>query len=537
VFKLAHNGNILLNVVEFSPPSAAFIIEALEKSPYAECEVNHDAINAFFKSDSKEHMLVVAKKVDATFEVKISDDKMEALATLTTAKGGKLVSVEDAKREIVKAGVTRGYKLSLLEDILKQQFESPAGSVINGIVAKGRPPVDGLPAKLLPHVQTLKERLKTPKLREDGTVDMRDFGALASVAPGTVLVTQRPATPGKEGYTVTGDTLAAKPGESFQLMAGEGTQISPHNPLELVATIAGCPSDINNGMRVDDVFTIKDVTVKSGHVDFNGSVIVTHNVEPGMRIKAKGDVTIMGSVESGEIVAGGNIEIKHAAIGHVTNNDAESTLSCRIIAGGDIHVSHGQYVYLEAQNVFVDKQTNHCEIKAKTLIQVGQADNPKGKVIGGHILDGQMLIAGEIGSESGAKMSITLAAQAQLMTEQNDRYLKELAKTDEQLDTLQQAIEKADQVKDATKKKLLLEKIGATQLHYCQLAEQLEQKLSALDHHLHDLVDNAKVAAHTALHPGIEIRIFDKVLRTTRSYPPCSVMLIEGKLDVQFKTA
>ncbi|WP_462173738.1 DUF342 domain-containing protein [Pseudoalteromonas xiamenensis] len=536
MFKLAHNGNILLNVAEFQPPSAAFVIEALEKSPFADCDINHDAINQFFKNETKENVLVVGKKVDAVFSVSISDDKMEALATLVTAKGGKLVSLEEAKREIVKAGVTRGYKQAFLEDVLSQQFEASPGTEISGIVAKGRSPVDGLPAKLLPHVQTLKERLKTPKLREDGTVDMRDFGALASVAPGTVLVTQRPATPGKEGFTVTGDTIEAKPGASFQLMAGEGTQISPHNPLELIATIAGCPSDINNGMRVDDIFTIADVTVKSGHVDFNGSVIVTHNVEPGMRIHAKGDITVMGSVESGEIVAGGNIEIRQAAIGHVTGNEEDHDLSCKIIAKGDVHLSHGQYVYVEGENIFFDKQSNHCNIKAKKLIQVGQPDNPKGKLIGGHILDGQMLIAGEIGSESGAKMSITLAAEGQVLTDKTDKCLKDLAKTDEQLDTLQQAIEKADQVKDATKKKLLLEKIGATQLHYCQMSEQLEHKLSELDHHLHDLVDNAKIAANTALHPGIEIRIFDKFLRTTRSYPPCSVMLQDGKLEVVFKT-
>ena len=67
------------------------------------------------------------------------------------------------------------------------------------------------------------------------------------------------------------------------------------------------PVEIANGMRVDDIFTIADVNVKSGHVDFEGSVIVTHNVEPGMRINAKGDITVMGTVESGNLSAAGNI--------------------------------------------------------------------------------------------------------------------------------------------------------------------------------------------------------------------------------------
>ncbi|WP_410963283.1 flagellar assembly protein A, partial [Salmonella sp. ZJHZ20_0161] len=85
-------------------------------------------------------------------------------------------------------------------------------------------------------------------------------------------IQQQPATPGKEGFTVTGDSLPAKPGESFSLVAGEGTEISKTNPLELVSTISGVPVEITNGMRVDDIYTVKDVNVKSGHVNFDGSV-------------------------------------------------------------------------------------------------------------------------------------------------------------------------------------------------------------------------------------------------------------------------
>ena len=110
--------------------------------------------------------------------------------------------------------------------------------------------------------------------------------------------------------------LPAKAGESHALVAGEGTEISKNNPLELISVIAGVPVDIANGMRVDDIFTIADVNVKSGHVDFEGSVIVTHNVEPGMRINAKGDITVMGTVESGHLTAAGDITIKQGVIGH-----------------------------------------------------------------------------------------------------------------------------------------------------------------------------------------------------------------------------
>lgn len=106
MFKLAHNGNILMDVKSASPPSAAFVIEALEKSQFADCEIDHDSINAFFQSDFPESQIVVAKQHDAEFEVTLSDDKMQAFGQLKTARGGKAVSLEEAKKAIVKAGVS-----------------------------------------------------------------------------------------------------------------------------------------------------------------------------------------------------------------------------------------------------------------------------------------------------------------------------------------------------------------------------------------------------------------------------------------------
>jgi len=534
VFKLAHNGNVLLDVVEHSPPSAAFVTEALERSQFCEYRVEHDSIKAYFDAPNNERTLVVASKHDAKLVVTIDDEKMLATGELTLAEGGNILDLDTAKQLLVKSGVSRGYKQAFLEHLLQQQFELAAGQTAKGVLAKGRLPVDGQSSRLVPHVETLKERLKSPKLREDGTVDMRDFGKLASVEPGTVLLQQIPATPGKEGFTVTGDSLPAKPGESFSLVAGDGTEISKTNPLELVSTISGVPIEIANGMRVDDIYTVKDVNVKSGHINFDGSVIVTQNIEPGMKVTAKGDITVMGTVESGELIAQGSITIKQGVIGHQLD---DKSLSCKIISQGNIYLSHAQYSYLSGENIFIDRQSSHCVMKATHLLQVGQKDNPQGKIFGGEILDAGMIIAGEIGNESGAKMQINLATSGKEITEETDNCFKELAKTDSQLDTLQTAIEKADLVKDIEKKKQLLAKIGATQQHYCQEAEQLEKRLSKLEQHLHDILCNANLAVNKVLHSGVEIHIFDKVLKTNRNYPPCNVKLQEGKIEVEFKTS
>lgn len=534
VFKLDQNGNVLLDINKHTPPSAAFIIEALKRSSFCDFKIEYEAINLFFKDESTELALVVASKHDATLNVVISDDKMLAIGDLTVAQGGEALTLSDAKKQLVKAGIARGYKQLLLEQLLKEQFKHPAGTLVKGVLAKGRLPRDGLATKLTTCVKTLKDRLKKPKLKEDGSVDMRDFGKLASVEPGTVLIRQQPATPGKEGFTVIGDVLPPKAGDNKQLVAGEGTEISKLNPMELVSTIAGVPVEINNGMRVDDIFTISDVDIESGHIDFEGSIIITRNIAPGMKVSAKGDITVFGIIESGELNAGGNIIVKQGVIGHLKPED--NLLSCKLICDGDLHVSHSQYCYMEASNIFIERQTSHCVIKSKKLLQVGQTDSPKGKIFGGEILDATTLIAGEIGNESGAKMVLNLAASAEKITKETDNHFKELAKAEEQLSNLQAALEKADAIKDIEKKNLLISKIGATQLHYCQQADKIEKDLSNLESDLHTLLDNTNLAVNTVLHAGVEIHIFNKVFKTMRNYPPCSIKLQNNKIEIEFKT-
>lgn len=539
MFKLAHNGNVLFNVTQETPapPSKAAMLEALQQSEFAGCKVDDEHLDKFYSGEESGPSIVVGKRVDATLEVTISDDKMSAMGRLTTAQGGKALDLEAGKKAIVVAGVRRGYQQALLEKLLQQQFELAPGSSVKGTLARGRLPVDGQPSELVKQTQTLKDRINKPKRREDGTVDMRDFGKLASVQPGTVLMVQKPATPGKEGFTVTGDVLEAKPGEQLSLTPGEGTELNPDNPLELRATVSGVPVESPNGMRVDDIFTIKEVNVKSGHIDFDGSVVITHNVEPGMRVTAKGEISVLGTVESGILNATGDITIKQGTIGHPNHQQNDAELTCQINAGGNLHISHAQYCYLEATNIYIERQASHCQLKALESLIVGPEESPNGKLFGGEVLDACRLEAGEIGSESGAKMRINLVARGADITADNDACVQQLSQTDDKLASLQDALEKAEAIKDAEKKKQLIEKIGATQLALVQQADELETKLSSLDNTLHSLLDGANLVAHQRLNSGVEIHIFDKVLKTARQYPPCVVKLEKSKIEVEFKTS
>ena len=59
--------------------------------------------------------MVVASKHDASLVVTLSEDKMQAIGELTLAYGGKVLSLEEGKKQLIKAGVVRGYKQAFLE--------------------------------------------------------------------------------------------------------------------------------------------------------------------------------------------------------------------------------------------------------------------------------------------------------------------------------------------------------------------------------------------------------------------------------------
>ncbi|MEM0515490.1 FapA family protein [Pseudoalteromonas sp. YIC-827] len=539
MFELTDNGQIIIKINGdwALPPSKALLLEALANSPFGNCDIAHTEIDKFYAGEQDASQLIVARQVDAQLEVSISDDKMTAIGRLTTPRGGKMLTLDEGKRAIVLAGVRRGYQQLLLERLLQQQLSQSAGVTVKGTLAKGRLPIDGKNSTLVKETLTLKDRINKPQHREDGTVDMRDFGKLASVEPGALLMTQKPATLGKEGYTVTGDIIAPKPGKQSKLIPGEGAALNPNNPLELIATTRGVPVETAQGMRVDDIFTIGEVNVKSGHIDFNGSVLVTQGVAPGMRVTAKGDITVLGTVESAELSAGGDICIKQGVFGHPNHQQDEHQLTCKISAGNEVYISHAQYAYVEGNDIHIERLASHCQLKAMTNIIIGAKDNPNGKLFGGEVLDACRLEAGEIGNESGAKMRINLLARSIDISTEQGNYTQQLSENDNKLSALQETLEKAEALKDKDKKKLLIEKIGATQLALVQQADELETKLASLDNTLSTLVSDAQLVAHHKLNPGVAIHILDKAMKTARQYPPCVLKLEKGKIELEFKTS
>lgn len=356
-----------------------------------------------------EQFYAIAEKRDGKIDILVSPDRMQAEMVITAAFGGKQISLPDVLVALKGAGVSMGLSKVRIEQLLNQLPILEPGTSCQQVIAVGKPAVNGVNAILERKVPLARERLLQPQEREDGTVDMRNLGSVITVKPNDVLMVKIPATDGSAGYTVKGEVLQPKPGKDLELVPGEGTAISPKDPLKLIATVAGQPVETRAGMQVDDVLQIKEVDVKYGHVNFKGSVLITGDVHEGMQVKASGDITVMGFVDSAQLEAEGDIIVSKGVIGRQLGEGKHSTV---LKAKGQIAAQFVQYSDLIADgDIQVTKQLLHSHSETKGKLIVSDNNGRRGDLVGGQAHADKGVRAVVIGATAGTKTEVFCAME------------------------------------------------------------------------------------------------------------------------------
>ncbi|BBN82107.1 hypothetical protein PA25_20920 [Pseudoalteromonas sp. A25] len=516
------------------PASASQLVELLEQSDFADFDIIHANIGKLFTSkDTDNESLVIAMAVGGEITIRVDENNMMAEATIVTARGGNIVSMDMAEKALKDAGVKHGVNKTVLEQFLAQQFEQPPGEVYSTIVAHGRRAKNGEDAKFVRLCMTAQDRILAPQRKDGGKVDMRDLGAIITVKPGAPLMKRIPPTKGETGYTVFGDVLEPKPGRDFDLQVLEGTKLDPNDPNVLVADAKGVPVAVPRGMRVDDVLCYNNVDVSTGHIEFDGSVIVSGDVKEGMRIKATGDVTVIGFVECAFVESAGAVTIMQGAIGRKRSDNDE--FSCSVKAARTISIGYAQYSHIETQqDLFVERQALHCDLSAGRLIRVGKGDTPRGKLIGGKVLNALRIETGELGAPSGTRTRIAIAQNWFELKEKQKEFKSFEKRLTEKVMELSKAKAKANKSPQSTKRDAFLKKLEESEkqlnLHY----QRNQRNIKIIQQKLSRLLHTCRVKVNELMHPGIEVTIAKDSKQFTRIYPPHSVKLDEGKITQQF---
>ncbi|MEX1222753.1 MAG: FapA family protein [Idiomarina sp.] len=465
----------------------------------------------------------LAEVRDAELTIDIAEDAMEAEAYVTAPYGGTTLSRGHILSCLREQEITAGIRREAIEQLIEHCDTALPGLPLEVTIARGRKPVNGLDARFKPLVPDARKRILRPQDRGDGSVDMRDLGKLFSVKQGEAVLRRIPATKGRPGFTIKGEPLPATDGTDREIKAGNGTLVNPDNSDELIAEKQGMPSFIDNSAEVDEVLTMKDVDVGTGHVDYEGSVIITGSVGEGMRVKATGDITIAGYVDSAELNAGGNITVAKGVIGHQLAHDDEDDddnfppLSTRLIASGSVWVSYAQYAMLIGKHgVIVDKQLTHCHVITQGALCVGgEGKNALGKLIGGVVETTSDVSAGQLGAPAGTKTRIYFqqpldASEADVEINSLRNHLQLSLRTIKKLIVAQQQLAKIPRLNE--RQQLMQSKITNELAHQQNTIATLRGRLSlVMDTPAPDL--QLQVIAGRQLYPGAIVRFEDKFLR------------------------
>ena len=443
---------------------------------------------------------IIAERRDGSIDIQISDDGMQADGVVTTTCGGTPIDSTVIERALTDAGVTQGIDAEAIQTLAKEAIESPGGLQVKRLLASGATPGPGIKSRFENLVVPFQDRVLKPREQDDGNIDMLDLGDIDTVEPGSPLVRREPAKPGKDGFTVRGDAITAEPPKETEFEVGEGTEISSDDSHLLIASVNGVPHRIRHGMSVDDVLQTGPVSLRTGHIDLDGNLLVKGDVMPEMKVRVTGNLTVLGFIEGAQVEAGGDITVRDGIIG-APPRDGQFVCS---VSGRSIESKYAQNVLLKAsQDIRLSSHLMHSDVFCHSLT-VGRPNASNAYIMGGRIHAEAAVNATSIGADAGSRTEINfnraLADRQQRIEalqherEQNMNTMTALSKPLQQLSALPKKpdiVEKINRIKNTIQQYL----IDVTAL------EQQEKDLQA---EIDQIRETCRITAWASFHAGVE---------------------------------
>ena len=318
---------------------------------------------------------------DATITVNISDDEMSAyLYVLPPGPGGTDVTVEKIEFFLKNNRVVYGFDEQRAKD-----FQDMPIYKTEYLIASGKKAQNGNDAYMKYNFEVDRTRIRLQE-SQSGQIDFKDL--IQNVVAGQPIAQKIPAERGVPGTSVTGRYIEASNGKDISIPLGKNTRLADDG-LTVLAEINGHVM-INKGkIIVDPVFIVEgNVSLKTGNIEFLGSVFITGNVDDTFSVKASGNIEVKGTVGKCDLDAEGDIIISQGVIGK---------------EGGTIRTSKSiwaKFIQNEklvdaGENVVVSDGILNSVVMAKQKIV---CNGKRADIIGGVLSASEMIVARNIGS-------------------------------------------------------------------------------------------------------------------------------------------
>ncbi len=333
----------------------------------------------------------------------IGTARMETIAfgmLFPPVKEGRKLTVTDVVTIIKEKGITYGINGELISNVVeKDKFFKLF------IIARGAMSKDGTDGVL----EDLFSRSNEAHFVSDSNdiVDYKNLNIIQKVEKGGVICRYTPPVPAIDGISVKGEVIKGKEGKSFEIPAGQNTEMNAATN-ELLAACDGNVSFVGGKFNVFNVYEVKEnVDNTTGNIEMNGDVVVRGSVLEGFEITATGNITVYGYIEGAIIRAGGSVHLNHGMNGN---------LKGQIYAEGDVESKYLENCSVFAKGNVTSGSIVNCRVNASSVTAQGKP----GAIIGGEINVFHDITARVIGNDSTQQTKLCVGTDIELLNRQKE---------------------------------------------------------------------------------------------------------------------
>lgn len=337
--------------------------------------------------------------VDAEIHIYVSPDQTLAGVEIIPALGkGLPPSREVFDAALQKNRIVRGVDTKLIDSLFSTEGVQHITEPCCYLVAFGQKPKDGKDGELIPLVEEMSERRPKVLKGTNDKVDFRELGDFPVLPEETPLFKLTDPVPGEDGFAVSGKAIKAYHGKEKKIKLDASVRPDYADRKTYVSTIKGMPVFTDQGVHVENILKIDEVSLGSGNIRFDGSVQVKQGVNPGMLLEATGDIKIGGLVDNATVISGGNVEIGGGVIGQKSpslNAEQPTKENAVVRAKGNIKARFIQDAWVESNaSIIAQKLIMHSRLWASDSVKLSGA----GQLVGGHTLATDYIEAGQLGT-------------------------------------------------------------------------------------------------------------------------------------------
>jgi uncharacterized protein (DUF342 family) len=435
------------------------------------------------------------QRLESYLRIQTSADKLSAFLTFTRIDDEFSCNAEELEIFARSKGIIHGLEVGLLGQIGVNPL---AYCKEQTLIARGSAPAPGKDG-YVKLVYDMKKENNQPTELDDGTVDFKEVLKLKNVKRGQMIAERFAPALGSTGMTVTGEMIPPKLGKTTRFKVGKNVVVNDEETAMYSAIDGMITLTDKEKINVFPVYEVNgDVDYSIGNIDFVGTVVIRGNVLSGFRVRASGDIRIIGGVEGAEIESEASIEITGGILaGNKGFVKAGRNVRCTFIQDGNV---------IAGEDVLVSQSIMHSHVRAGQSVV---CSGSKGLVVGGLIQAGELVQARTIGNTMSTATTIEAGVKPELRSELVELRAR-LKETAANLDKAEKALVILDQLAAAgqlTPDRLAMRiKLTATKRQSIVERDELKSRLLEIERTLEDS-DTSKVVVNGTIYGGTKIVI------------------------------